>query len=323
MIKEIQEQILKLKKETNSAILAHSYQSEQICEIADYCGDSFALSQWAKNTPQENIILCGVKFMAETAKILSPKKRVFLPNKNAGCPMAEALDYDLVKHLKKAEPDRKIVAYINTTAKLKELADVCVTSSAAVKIVKAMPDEKLYFLPDSNLGDYVKKQCPEKDIKLIQGGCPVHASVTLDDFNKAKAEHPNALVLIHPECNPKLVELADYVGSTSGIMDYAIASSSKEFIIGTEISIVEHLQFKEMDIFNSQSNIKNNDKSGYGPKKYYALSKKITCPNMKLTTLVDVFNTLNDLDNAFEINISEEEIEKSEKCILKMLELGK
>jgi quinolinate synthase len=304
MLRDIQDKILKLKKITNSAVLAHSYQSEQICEIADFCGDSFALSKYAKNLSQKNIILCGVRFMAETAKILSPEKRVFMPNKNAGCPMAEALDYDLVLHLKNVEPDRKIVAYINTTAKLKELADVCVTSSAAVKIIKAMPEEKLYFIPDCNLGDYVQKQCPEKDIKLIQGGCPVHASVNLEDFIKSKTEHPQALVLIHPECSPELVEKADYVGSTSGIMDFALASDAKEFIIGTEISIVEHLQFKDPS------------------KRYYALSKKITCPNMKLTTLVDVYNCLADLDNAFELIMTEEEIKKSGKCIEKMLELG-
>ncbi|MDR0919848.1 MAG: quinolinate synthase NadA [Oscillospiraceae bacterium] len=305
MIKNIQEQIKILKKETSTAVLAHSYQSEQICEIADYCGDSFALSKLAQQVPQKNILLCGVKFMAETAKILSPEKRVFMPNKNATCPMAEALDYELVEHLKKTEPNRKIVVYINTTAKIKELADVCVTSSAAVKIINAMPEKEIYFLPDCNLGDYVKKQCPEKDIKLIQGGCPVHASVTLEEFNAAKAEHPDALVLIHPECDPKLVEKSDFVGSTTEIMDYALTSDKKEFIIGTEISITEHLQFRDT------------------AKKFYALSKKITCPNMKLTTLIDVFHSLQDFNSAFEIKMTAEEIEKSKKCIDKMLELGR
>jgi quinolinate synthase len=182
------------------------------------------------------------------------------------------------------------------------LCDVCVTSSSAVKILKNMPEKKLLFIPDCNLGSYVQKQCPEKDIKLIQGGCPVHASVSFEDFLKAKEQHPNALTLVHPECLPKIVENADYVGSTSGIMDYALASAAKEFIIGTEISIVEHLQFKDTD------------------KKFYALSKKITCPNMKLTTLPDVLNCLLNFEN--EIILTDDKIKKARVCIDKMLELG-
>lgn len=306
MISKVQSDILKLKKENDVAILAHSYQAREIIEIADVVGDSFQLSLMAQKAEQKNILLCGVHFMAETAKMLSPDKRVFLANQLAGCPMAEQMEPELIEQVKKMEPDRKVVAYINTTAKLKAVCDVCVTSSTAVKIVERIDSDKLLFIPDCNLGDYVKKQVPSKDIKLLQGGCPVHAAVTLKDLNDAKAMHPNALVLVHPECIPAVVEKADYVGSTSGIMEFAKNSDHKEFIIGTEISIAESLQYECMD------------------KEFYILSKKIVCPNMKLTTLVDVYKSVKGVNDgtAFEIIMSDEEIAKSRKCIDEMIRLG-
>jgi quinolinate synthase len=218
--------------------------------------------------------------------------------------MAEQIEPELLAQLKAKDPERIVVAYINTTAKLKELSDVCVTSATAVKIVKSLPESKILFIPDCNLGGFVKKQVPEKDIKLIQGGCPVHASVTVKEALNAKEQHPEALLLVHPECDGKIAEMADYVGSTSGIMEFAVKSGKKEFIIGTEISIVEHLQFECPD------------------KRFFALSKKITCPNMKLTTLVEIYNVLQDLDNAFEILMTDEEISKSRKCIDRMIALG-
>jgi quinolinate synthase len=305
-MQELQQEILRLKKETNTAILAHSYQAREIVEIADFTGDSYKLSVDAKNVEAENILFCGVHFMAETAKMLSPEKRVFLANSGAGCPMAEQMDADLISQLKEMEPDRTVVAYINTTASLKTVCDVCVTSSSALKIVNALESNKILFIPDCNLGDYVKRNAPGKDIKLLQGGCPVHASVTVTDLEKAKAAHPEALVLVHPECVPKVVERADYVGSTSGIMNYAIKSEKKEFIIGTELSISEHLQYECPD------------------KKFYPLSKKILCPNMKLTTLPDVYRALKGMDNgeAFEIIMSDELITKARKCIDEMIRLG-
>jgi len=308
-VKELQEEIIRLKKETNTAVLVHSYQAHEILEIADFTGDSYKLSVDASKTDADNILFCGVHFMAETAKILSPQKRVFLANKEAGCPMAEQMDRDIISQLKEIEPDRTVVAYINTTASLKTVCDVCVTSSSAVKIVKAIDNDKILFIPDCNLGDYVQKQVPEKDIKLLSGGCPTHAKLTVSEVKKAKAEHPDALFLVHPECVPKVVELADYAGSTSGIMDYAVKSDTKEFIIGTETSIAEHLQYQCPD------------------KKFYPVTKDIVCHNMKITTLPDVYNSLRAISgeegaDAFEIIMDEKLIADSRKCIDEMIRLG-
>lgn len=306
MVKDIQEKILKLKKEKDVYILAHSYQGMEITEIADTVGDSFKLSVDAQKASAKNLLMCGVHFMAETAKMLSPDKRVFLANRLAGCPMAEQMEPEMISQLKAKEPDRKVVAYINTTADLKAVCDVCVTSSSAVKIVKNMDADKILFIPDCNLGTYVKEQVPEKDIKLLQGGCPVHASVTLKDLEEAKAMHPNALVLVHPECIPAVSSRADYVGSTSGIIEFAKNSDAKEFIIGTEISIAEYLQYECPE------------------KDFYILSKKIVCPNMKLTTLMDVYKALQGIDNgeAFEIKMTDEQIAKARVCIDEMIRLG-
>ena len=305
-INEMQAEIIRLKKETNTAILVHSYQSREIVEIADYVGDSYKLSVDAKGIDADNILFCGVHFMAETAKMLSPQKRVFLANKNAGCPMAEQMDRDMIAKIKAEDPDRTVVAYINTTASLKTVCDVCVTSSSALKIVKAIDNDKILFIPDCNLGGFVKKKLPQKDIKLLNGGCPVHSSVTVEELEKAKAEYPDALVLVHPECIPDVVEKADYAGSTSGIMDFAKKSSAEEFIIGTEMSIVQHLQYECPD------------------KKFYPLSSKIVCRDMKLTTLPDVYNSLKGIETggAFEILMSDELIAQSRKCIDEMIRLG-
>ena len=305
-VRELQDKIMKLKKETNTAILAHSYQAREIVEIADFTGDSYKLSVDATKTDADNIIFCGVHFMAETAKMLSPQKRVFLANREAGCPMAEQMDRELISQLREAEPDRTVVAYINTTASLKTVCDVCVTSSSALRIVKALDADKLLFIPDCNLGSWVKAQCPEKDIKLLNGGCPTHAAITAKEALAAKEAHPGALFLVHPECVPAVVELADYVGSTSGIMDFAKKSDAKEFIIGTETSISEHLQYDCPD------------------KKFWPVTKNIVCRNMKLTTLPDVYNTLAGMDNgeAFEILMDDELIASARRCIDEMIRLG-
>lgn len=305
-VRDLQEEILRLKKETNTIILAHCYQAREIVEIADFTGDSYKLSVDAKNVDAENIIFCGVHFMAETAKILAPQKRVFLANRNAGCPMAEQMDAEMISMLKDKDPDRTVVAYINTTASLKTVCDVCVTSSSALKIVRKIDNDKILFIPDCNLGDYVKRSIPEKDIKLLNGGCPTHAGVTVKEVNKIKSEHPDALFLVHPECSPAVVALADYVGSTSGIMDFAKKSDAREFIIGTETSIAEHLQYDCPD------------------KKFYPVTKDIVCHNMKITTLPDVYSTLKGMDNgeAFEIIMDDELISKAGKCIDEMIRLG-
>lgn len=305
-VRELQDKITQLKKETDTAILAHSYQAREIVEIADFTGDSYKLSVDATKTDAKNIIFCGVHFMAETAKMLSPEKRVFLANKDAGCPMAEQMDRDLIAQIREKEPERTVVAYINTTASLKTVCDVCVTSSSALRIVRALDTDKILFIPDCNLGSWVQKQCPEKDIKLLNGGCPTHAALTVAEVRKAKAEHPDALFLVHPECVPAVTELADYVGSTSGIIDFAKKSDKKEFIIGTETSIAEHLQYECPD------------------KKFYPVTKDIVCRNMKLTTLPDVYNTLLGMDNgeAFEMLMSDELIASARKCIDEMIRLG-
>lgn len=307
-VAEVQNEIKRLKEEKDICILAHSYQSREIVEVADFTGDSYKLSVDATKVSNQNILFCGVHFMAETAKMLSPDKSVYLANMAAGCPMAEQMEPEMIEAIKAAEPDRKVVAYINTTAALKTVCDVCVTSSSAVKIVNAMDDKKLLFIPDCNLGAFVQKACPDKDIKLLQGGCPVHAAVEPHEAIAAKKAYPDALLLVHPECQPGVSELADYVGSTSGIIDFAKKSDAKEFIIGTEMSIAEHLEYECPD------------------KRFYLLSKKILCPNMKLTSLMDVYRVCSvigsDEARENEIIMDSELIAKARVCIDEMLRLG-
>lgn len=302
MIRDLQNEILKLKKENDFCILAHSYQGKEITEIADFVGDSFQLSVMASKAPQKNMLMCGVRFMAETVKILSPEKKVYLSNAMAGCPMAEQMDKELISDFKAKNPEYTVVCYINTTAELKTVCDVCVTSSSALKIMKALPQKDILFIPDCNLGDYVAKSVPDKNVRLMQGGCPVHASVTENEVLEVKALHPEALLLVHPECTPKVVKHADYVGSTSGIVDFAVKSDKKEFIIGTELSIAEHLQYACPE------------------KRFYYLSKKLICPNMKLTTLPDVYRAL--VGEGEEIVMDCDTVAKARKCIDKMIELG-
>ncbi len=302
-VRELQDAILKLKADTDTCVLAHSYMSEEICEVADFTGDSYALSVKAKSTPQKNVIMCGVRFMAETVKMLSPSKRVLLANPTAGCPMAEQMGREEIEQVKKLYPGYAVVAYINTTAELKTISDVCVTSSSAVKICRAMPEKDILFIPDINLGTFVKARVPEKNFKLLSGGCPTHARVDEEEAVAAKKAHPSALFLVHPECRPSVVKHADYVGSTSGIMDFAEKSDGKEFIIGTENAIVQHLQFRCPD------------------KKFYPLSKDLVCHNMKATTLADVYNCLKG-GGGEEIIMDEELINSAVKCINKMIEYG-
>lgn len=261
MINDIQQEILKLKKEKDICILAHSYQSREIIETADFAGDSYQLSVSAASAPQKTIIMCGVRFMAETVKLLSPEKTVILANPTAGCPMAEHMDKELIESVKRSCPDYTVVAYINTTAELKTVCDVCVTSSSAVKIVRKIPNNNILFIPDCNLGSYVAAQVPEKNIKLLQGGCPIHARVSKAEVLAARKAHPAAELLVHPECMPEVTELADFIGSTSAIAEYAKASSAREFIIGTEISIAHHLAYDCPE------------------KRFYPLSKNLICPN--------------------------------------------
>lgn len=302
-LKDIQDEIIRLKKENDICILAHCYQSPDILEVADFVGDSFALSVSASKVTNKTVIMCGVRFMAETVKILSPDKKVILANSDAGCPMAEMMDKDLIKQVKEQYPDYTVVAYVNTTSELKTVCDVCVTSSSALKICKKIDNDKILFIPDKNLGAYIAKQLPEKEFKLLSGGCPTHARMSAENVKKAKALHPDALFLVHPECVPEVVELADYVGSTTGIMDFAKNSDAKEFIIGTENSIVSHLQLECPD------------------KMFYPLSKDLVCHNMKLTTIVDVLNCVKGIAGE-EIIIEKDVMDGVRRCIDKMIELG-
>lgn len=301
--RELQDEIIRLKKEKDICILAHAYQSHDIWEVADYVGDSYGLSVQAAKAAQSTVLMCGVRFMAETVKILSPQKRVLLSNSNAGCPMAEQMDVELISGVKKMYPDYTVVAYINTTSELKTICDVCVTSSSAVQIVKNIENKNILFIPDCNLGKWVANQVPEKNIKLLQGGCPTHVRMSKRDVEKARKAHPDALLLVHPECLPEVSELADYRGSTTGIMDYAKKSDAKEFIIGTENSIVQHLQFVCPD------------------KQFYPLSRDCVCHNMKLTTLGDVYQCVKGTGGE-EIKLDEEVCIKAKRCIDTMLELG-
>lgn len=302
-IQEIKAEILRLKKEKDFCILVHAYQGQEILEIADYVGDSYGLSVEASKDSHKNVIMCGVRFMAETCKVLSPEKKVYLANPLAGCPMADQIDLEKLAELKKQYPGYAVVAYVNTTSELKTGCDVCVTSASAVEICKKLDADKILFVPDQNLGSYVAKQIPEKEFAFFNGCCPRHFTMTAKDVEKAKALHPNALFLVHPECRPEVVAQADYIGSTTGIMKYAKTSDAKEFIIGTENSIVEHLQFECPD------------------KQFYPLSVALTCMNMKVTTLMDVYNVLKGVGGE-EIELPEDVIKGAKKCIDRMIELG-
>lgn len=302
-INELQQKILRLKKEMDICILAHSYVAREITEIADFTGDSYALAVKAKQVKNKTVLMCGVRFMAETVKILNPEKKVILANSGAGCPMAEQMDKELIIQLKENNSGFAIVAYINTTAELKTVCDVAVTSSSAVKIIKNMPEKNIIFIPDINLGTYISKQCPEKNIKLISGGCPTHCRASKRHVEKAKALHSDALFLAHPECLPEVTDSADFVGSTSAIIDYAKKSTAKEFIIGTENSILEQLQYDCSD------------------KRFYPLSKDLVCHNMKLVTLPEVYLCLNG-EFGEEIVIDEKTRLSAKKCLDKMLEYG-
>lgn len=302
-IRALQDEIIRLKKEKNICILAHAYQGQDIWEVADYIGDSFGLSRQAAEVQAQTVIMCGVRFMAETVKILSPQKTVFLANPIAGCPMADQMDAELISQMKENMPGYTVVAYINTTAELKTVCDVCVTSSSAVRIIRNISNDKILFIPDCNLGEWVAKQVPEKKIELVRGGCPTHLRMTKRDMERAREQHPGAEILMHPECHPSIVALADFVGSTTEIMSYAEKGTGREYIIGTENSIVEHLQFKCPE------------------KSFYPLSKDCVCHNMSATTLMDVYRTVKGIGGE-KIIMRDELIAASRKCIDEMLRLG-
>lgn len=297
------ESINRLKREKNAIILAHHYQTEEIKAVADYIGDSLELARIATNCEEETLILCGVYFMAETAKILSPSKRVILPNMDAGCPMADMITAERLIEEKKKHPNAKVVCYVNSSAEVKAESDICCTSSNAVEIVKNLNADEILFVPDQNLGHYVSLFAREKKVILWRGFCPTHHRIEVADLETVVKANPTAEVLVHPECKPEIVERADFVGSTSQIIKYAKESTNKTLIIGTEDGVMDTLK-------------KNSPE-----KTFISLHPCFTCPNMKKTTLENVLNVLETGEN--EIFLDEDIRIRSFKAIDDMLTASK
>lgn len=297
-MENIIEKIAFLKKEKNALILAHFYQLPEIQQIADFVGDSFELCKIAKRAKEEVIVLCGVYFMAESVKILSPEKTVLIPNINAGCPMADMIKPKDVRNLRDQYKEAAVVTYINSSAAVKAESDICCTSSNAVEIVNSLPNEEIIFVPDKNLGSYVSRFTNKKFI-YFDGYCHVHNNITLEDLKREKKLHPNAPILVHPECTAEVVDHADFVGSTSKMLNYATRSEQKEFIIGTEKGIFYSLKQNNPD------------------KEFYSLSANLICPNMKKTSLASVLSCLE--NEANQIEISEKIIEAAALSLNHML----
>ena len=295
--------INKLKKEKNAIILAHCYQPVEIDLVADFVGDSLALSQKAAQTKADIIVFAGVYFMAQTAKILSPNKKVLLPQIEAGCRMADMITYKQLIDFKSKHPNIPTVCYVNSTAEVKSECDMCCTSSNAVNVVKSMNAEKILFLPDTYLGKWVEKQLGNVEVITYPGFCPTHLQIRHDDVEKMRIQHPNALILAHPECHTTVSEMADYVGSTTGIMNFVKNSSHNEFVIATEQGVTDRL------------------KRDYPDKTFISIKDNIVCPNMKMTSLEDILNVLENETN--EIFVKEEIAQKAVKCIDSMLEVSK
>jgi len=294
-------EINRLKEEKNAVILAHFYQDGDIQDIADFTGDSLYLSQVASSTDASIIIFAGVHFMAETAKILSPNKKVLLPVKEAGCPMADMATKIRLINYKKKNPDRIIITYVNSTAEVKALSDICVTSSNAEKIIKHYVNKKLMYVPDKNLGTYLKDKY-NLDMEVWPGFCCIHNDLTLDQVKNMKEKHPNALFIVHPEAKLEIIKEADFVGSTKGLLEFAINSDSKEFIVGTEKGIIHTMQ------------------KACPNKKFHILTDKLACYDMKLTRLEDVYYALR--DEKYEINVDESIRLKAFAALDKMMKLS-
>ncbi len=296
-------QIEQLKKAKNAVILAHYYAPAEVQEIADYVGDSFYLAKIAKQSEADIIVFCGVQFMGESAKILNPGKKVLMPDPTADCPMAHMVAPDLIEEMRKQYDDLAVVCYINSTAALKCQSDVCVTSSNAVKIVKALPNQNVFFIPDRNLGRFVAAQVPEKNIIINDGCCPIHAAVTAARLQAEKEKHPGALVLTHPECEPEVLALSDHIGSTAEIIAYAKDSAATEFIIVTEDGVDHKLMADNPD------------------KRFYYPDPHPCCTDMKRNTLAAVLSVLEKEDK--EITIEEQTRLRALLPLDKMLELAK
>ncbi len=292
-----------LKKKKNAVILAHYYVNSEIQDIADYIGDSFYLSKTAVGLKEQTIVFCGVSFMGESAKVLNPGKTVLMPDANADCAMAHMADAKTIRKVREEYDDLAVVCYINSTAELKELSDVCVTSANAVKVVKALPNQNIFFIPDRNLAHFVAEQVPEKHFIYNEGYCPVHEKMSLDELNMQREMHPGALVLSHPECPKTILELSDYIGSTTGIINYAAQSDHEEFIICTENGVRHKLM-----------------KDNLG-KTFYFTETEPVCEDMKSITLEKILHVLKTGDN--EVQVTDRLRENSRKPLERMLELSK
>lgn len=301
-MEQLKEEITRLKREKHAIILAHYYTPDEVQEVADAVGDSFYLSRLAKEAEESTIVFCGVSFMGESAKVLSPKKTVLLPDPQADCPMAHMASRARIETLREEYPELAVVCYINSSLELKQYADVCVTSSNAVEIVKKLPNPDIFFIPDKNLGQYVARQVPEKHIILNDGYCHIHTEISEDDVFRAKKAHPDAEILVHPECLPEVVSLADYVGSTLGILKYAACCSAKRYLIGTECGVLYELRRQNPD------------------KEFYLISDRAVCSDMKLITLEKIRNCLRDGNG--QVEVSKELIQKAALPLNEMLRLG-
>ena len=300
---DAENKIRELKKQKNAMILAHYYAPAEVQKIADYVGDSFYLAKIAKNSTADVIVFCGVAFMGESAKILNPNKKVLMPDLSADCPMAHMVTEGRIQELRENYDDLAVVCYINSTAELKCQSDVCVTSSNAVKIVKALPNKNIFFIPDKNLGRYVAEQVPEKNVILNHGYCPIHVKVSLEEVLQEKKLHPTALVLSHPECEENILDISDYIGSTAEIIDFAKKSEKDEFIICTEDGV-------EFELIKTNPN-----------KKFYFTKTRPCCVDMKLNTLEKLLRVLETEENPIEVD--EETRERALLPLNRMLELAK
>lgn len=295
--------IAKLKEEKKAVILAHYYVEGEVQAIADYVGDSYYLAEVAKQTTADVILFCGVSFMGESAKLLNPDKTVVMPDISADCPMAHMVDLKHIHQVRKEYPDVCVVCYVNSTAEIKAESDVCVTSSNALKIVKALPNKNIFFIPDNNLARYIADQVPEKHFIFNDGYCHVHKGITATDVMKAKELHPNAPVLTHPECTGEVLALSDYIGSTSQIIDYASTHNDKEYIICTETGVFYELTRKNPE------------------KVFYPVIQSQICPNMKKITIAGVINALETLSP--EVVLPASLYTKATTPLTRMLELAK
>lgn len=299
----LKDEILKLKKEKNAVILGHCYQNIEIDEVADYVGDSLYLSQMASKTDADIIVFAGVYFMAQTAKIISPNKKVLLPNMQSGCLMADMIDLKQLREFKAQHSEMPVVCYVNSTAEVKSECDICCTSSNAIKIVDSLKAKEIMFVPDTYLGKWVETQLGNVKVNTFTGFCPTHLRIKPEDIDNAREKYPNALVLTHPECHKEVCLKADYVGSTTGIMKYAMESDKKQFVIATEKGVVDRLQRDCKD------------------KEFILIKDNIVCPNMKHNSLEDIYNVLKNETN--EITVDEEIAKKALRCIDRMLEVCK